>query len=579
MLASRATLFALPRPCIEQRSAMPDLSNRILGDKYRLVRPLNQGGMGSVWLAEHLTLAAPVAVKLVATETTRTAHRLQRFLREARTAAAARSPHVVQILDYGVDEGVPFIVMELLEGESLAERLGRVGRLAARETEAIIRQVSRGLSRAHETGIVHRDLKPANIFISSNDEEEIVKLFDFGIAKAMAEDLGAAFAANQTRIGSILGTPYYMSPEQLEGSRRCDYRTDIWAMGVIAFECLLGRPPFAGHGIGGLVLAVCSLPAPVPSEHGAVPAGFDAWFARACARDLDQRFQSAREAAHQLRRLIEPGFEPNLSSVVASGAASAERHAGVAPPADDERGVQPATPHSRSSPALAPNTTATSSTTIGHSNPPRPSKPLLLLIPIVGSITLAIAMQRDRPAPALPAALPPISGENGGLQTQPSRPPAAVKAAHDSEAVAPLLPGSVTESPEATRGGDDPSLQELPSPTVSQTELPLDDPSPPQRRRPPPSRHRNGDATATRSGRQAISPDQSLLTITSTPNASVLLDGSPLGTTPLRDVSVTPGTHRITFFRGARRKTVEVVTPSGQRRRISTSFRAPPPKD
>jgi serine/threonine protein kinase len=191
--------------------------NRILGDKYRLVRPLEKGGMGSVWLAEHLSLASPVAVKLIATEATLSKNRLERFLREAQTAAASRSPHVVQVLDYGVDEGTPYIVMELLEGESLADRLLRLGCLSPRQTETVVVHVSRAIGRAHESGIVHRDLKPANIFITRNEDEEVIKLFDFGIAKATMEGPGGG-VAKQTRTGSFLGTPYYMSPEQLEGA-------------------------------------------------------------------------------------------------------------------------------------------------------------------------------------------------------------------------------------------------------------------------------------------------------------------------------------------------------------------------
>src|SRR5262245_17048211 len=129
---------------------MSTLPDRILAQKYRLIRPLDAGGMGSVWLAEHLSLAAPVAVKLIATEHGRSEERQQRFLREAHAAAALRSPHVVQTLDYGVDEGTPYIVMELLEGESLADRLARRGRLAPAEAEMVLRQVSRAVARAHE---------------------------------------------------------------------------------------------------------------------------------------------------------------------------------------------------------------------------------------------------------------------------------------------------------------------------------------------------------------------------------------------------------------------------------------------
>ena len=257
--------------------------------------------MGSVWLAQHLTLRSPVAIKLIDPGIATNPEALSRFLREAQAAASLRSPHVVQILDHGVDEGVPFIVMELLDGESLASRLERQRRLAPFETAHLMMQVARAMTKAHDAGIVHRDLKPDNIFIVKNDEEEIAKVLDFGVAKSHTHGVGAVSSA--TRTGSVLGTSYYMSPEQAEGSKSVDHRTDIWAMGVIAWECLLGARPFEAETLGGLLLAICAREMPAPSRMGSVPAGFDAWFARACSRDLNYRFTSAREAAQELRNV------------------------------------------------------------------------------------------------------------------------------------------------------------------------------------------------------------------------------------------------------------------------------------
>lgn len=273
----------------------------LLGGKYRLIRLLGQGGMGTVWHAQHLSLNASVALKFV-TSNEMDAQGLQRFLGEARMAAALRSPHVVQILDYGVLDGIPHIAMELLEGQSLAERLAREGRLDVGDTARVIQHVVRAIGRAHDAGIVHRDLKPENVFIVRNDDEELIKVLDFGIAKGNAATLGdsAAFA---TRPGALLGTPHYMSPEQVDGVSAVDYRTDIWSLGVIAYRCLLGKLPFAGDSVGRLVLAICSRPLPVPSEIGPVPAGFDAWFRRACARDPAARFASARQAANDFLAL------------------------------------------------------------------------------------------------------------------------------------------------------------------------------------------------------------------------------------------------------------------------------------
>ncbi len=295
----------------------------ILAGKYRLIRQLGKGGMGSVWYTEHLTLQSPVAIKLMDPRIAANPEALTRFLREARAAAALRSPHVVQILDHGVDEGTPYIAMEVLEGETLADRLERVGALSPAETSWIITHVSRALSKAHEAGIIHRDLKPDNIFLVRNDEEEIAKVLDFGIAKSTPSGL-AMSTSGQTNSGMLVGTPCYMSPEQAEGDP-LDHRSDVWALGVIAFECLVGGRPFDAVTIGSVFLAICSRPMPIPSRLGNVPPGFDEWFARACARDCEQRFQSAKAAAADLRRVCEaapnaaqPGFvpaEPNSEDV------------------------------------------------------------------------------------------------------------------------------------------------------------------------------------------------------------------------------------------------------------------------
>src|SRR5882724_9030030 len=273
---------------------------KILAGKYQLERELGRGGMGSVWLAQHLTLHSPVAIKLIDETVVTNPEALTRFLREAQAAASLRSPHVVQILDHGVDNGVPFIVMELLDGESLAARIERVRRLSPQETARIMTQVGRAMTKAHEAGVVHRDLKPDNIFLVRNDEEELAKVLDFGIAKSSTHG-AAASVASTTRTGSVLGTPYYMSPEQAEGAKGVDHRTDIWAMGVIACECLVGSRPFDAETLGALLLAICAREMPVPSRVGPVPPAFDAWFARACSRDVGQRFATAKEAAQELR--------------------------------------------------------------------------------------------------------------------------------------------------------------------------------------------------------------------------------------------------------------------------------------
>ena len=276
-----------------------EMSGRVLAGRYRLETRLGEGGMGSIWRAQHLVLAAPVAVKLIDPEIADDEDSVTRFIREAQSAASLRSPHVVQIIDYGVEEKHPFIVMELLEGENLAQRLKRTGPLSPGETARIVTHMARAMARAHDAGIVHRDLKPENVFIVHNMDEDVAKVLDFGVAKVDTTALGQG--ANRTRTGSLLGTPYYMSPEQAQGNKSIDARSDLWSLGVIAFECLTGARPFYSDGLGDLVLQICVRDLPVPSEYGSVPVGFDAWFAKACARDPEARFQSAREMADTLR--------------------------------------------------------------------------------------------------------------------------------------------------------------------------------------------------------------------------------------------------------------------------------------
>ncbi len=280
---------------------------RVLAGRFRLEAVLGTGGFGTVWRAQHLVLEAPVAVKLIDPEIAEDEIAVERFLREAKAAASLRSPHVVQILDYGVDDGQPFIAMELLEGETLAHRIKRVGRLEAAEALRILGHVARAIGRAHDAGVVHRDLKPENVFLIRNDDEEIAKVLDFGVAKLDANKLGVQSTA--TRTGSLLGTPFYMSPEQVLGNKEVDRRSDLWSLGVIAFEMITGRRPFVSDGLGDLVLQITVHPLPVPSQFAPVPLGFDAWFARVMTRDPGGRLASAREVVESLREALDLGTD------------------------------------------------------------------------------------------------------------------------------------------------------------------------------------------------------------------------------------------------------------------------------
>ena len=286
----------------EESCAAPEArGGTLVAGKYRLLGPLARGAMGTIWRAEHVLLGCSVALKLIDDRAPLRAEARLRFLREARTAAALRGAHVVQLLDYGLDQETPYLVMELLAGESLRERLLRVGCLSKRETLRVVSQVARALSRAHKLCIVHRDVSPNNVFLAEEDDKVSVKLLDFGIAKWVSEC--EPRDRSLTLNGTILGTPSYMSPEQLEGAS-VDSGSDIWALGVIAFECLLGFVPFRSDSFAGLVLAICSRPLPEPSRLTRLPPAFDAWFQRACARDRTRRFGTVLEAASALRRAL-----------------------------------------------------------------------------------------------------------------------------------------------------------------------------------------------------------------------------------------------------------------------------------
>jgi serine/threonine-protein kinase len=255
--------------------------------------------MGSVWVADHLALHTQVVVKFMSAELASSAEAVERFSREAGAAAQVKSPHVVQMLDHGITpHGVPFIVMELLEGRDLSKHLLERGRLSLADTAEIIAQVAKALDRAHVRGIVHRDIKPENIFLCDvGGSETFVKILDFGIAKGA----GSNSLSNGTRTGAMMGTPYYMSPEQLMGSKQLDPRTDLWSLGVVVYQCVLGQRPFDAETFGALAVMIHSGSLPQPTlVDPTIPRAFDDWFARACARNPDARFQTARELADTL---------------------------------------------------------------------------------------------------------------------------------------------------------------------------------------------------------------------------------------------------------------------------------------
>jgi serine/threonine-protein kinase len=286
------------------------LPGTIIAGKYRLDGMIGRGGMGSVWSTMHLGLGQRVAVKLIAKRYANSREARQRFDLEAKAVAQLRSRYVVQVFDNGeTEDGTPYIVMELLDGESLDHRIERRGPVPLDQTVRILGQVGRALVRAHGLGIVHRDLKPENIFLTRNDEDdgsEIAKVLDFGIAKIKTADGGSS----ATRTGTILGTPLFMSPEQARGLKSVDHRTDIYSLGMVAFTMMTGRNAFAGESFGDILVAICTQPLPSLRTYAAhLPPALDVWMQRACAKEPGERFPSVEpmiEALHAAAGIARP---------------------------------------------------------------------------------------------------------------------------------------------------------------------------------------------------------------------------------------------------------------------------------
>jgi eukaryotic-like serine/threonine-protein kinase len=280
---------------------IPLCERTVIAGKYRLERELASGGMGSVWVARHLQLDELVAVKFMSDALPALGDARARFAREARAAALLRSPHVVAVLDHGVDDDVPYIVMELLSGEHLGDRLKRVRRLPLREASSIAAQVGKALGRAHRAGIIHRDLKPANVFLARDEDEDIVKLLDFGIAKTQFGD-----GTDTTTTDVLMGSPQYMSPEQARGQRSIDHRADLWSLGAILFRAVTGVPAFEGATAVDVIVQICTGPIPVASRAApGVPPAFDGFFRKALARERERRFSSAREMTEAFAAVVD----------------------------------------------------------------------------------------------------------------------------------------------------------------------------------------------------------------------------------------------------------------------------------
>jgi serine/threonine-protein kinase len=297
----------------------------LVSGKYRLQRRLGAGSMGSVWAARNELTNRDFAVKFLLPELSRSEDALNRFFLEARACGQIRHPSIVDVYDMGqAEDGSPYLVMELLEGEGLDARIGRQGYLRPADVCRYVALVARGLDEAHTRGLIHRDLKPGNIFFSIDKGGDVFpKVLDFGISK---ETSAEHFDYVKTSTGTVLGSPAYMSPEQARGELDVDARTDIWSLGVIMYEALTGELPFDANNYNALMLCIITQPhRPVIEIAPDVPLELSQLVDRCLFKERERRVRSAGELANELERIYSRLTQTPLNQP--------ERHFSL-PPAD-----------------------------------------------------------------------------------------------------------------------------------------------------------------------------------------------------------------------------------------------------
>jgi serine/threonine protein kinase len=278
------------------------LVGSVLG-KYRILSELSTGGMGEVYRAQHEILGRDAAVKVLHPELTEDKSLASRFLNEAKAASAIRHPGIIEVLDFGsTEDGRAYLVMELLEGDTLTTRIAKRGTLSSHEAATMARGIAGALAAAHGKGIVHRDLKPDNVIIVDDPDlptGERPKVLDFGIAK-----LADANSRN-TQTGALMGTPLYMAPEQARAAATIDHRADLYSLGCILYEMVVGTPPFVGVGTGEIIaLQMFETPVPPSEKVESVNPGLEKIILRLLEKEPEKRFQSANEVSDALAQVF-----------------------------------------------------------------------------------------------------------------------------------------------------------------------------------------------------------------------------------------------------------------------------------
>lgn len=539
---------------------------RLVDRRYRLTRLIGRGAFGTVYQAFHERLEAPFAVKFLAANIAANPKLLSRFEREAKTTCQLRHPNIVDVVDYGEDPTLGFyLVMEFLDGESLKERLMRVGALRSADARRIGLQIAEALRVAHDRGVIHRDLKPANVMLLRDEyREDHVKLCDFGVA-GLIDDGGARL----TMTGVWLGTPNYMSPEQWEG-REIDERSDLYGLGVLFYEMVTGRVPFVADSTAKLLLMHANEPPPPPRVIcpglGIHPL-FESIVLRCLAKDKADRFQSAAQVIDQLGMLPQGGLVGDAGPLAATRPGNemvaASTVMGPTGPMPAMPWPSPPTPVA-GDPAgeTGPEAVATGAET-GAPQPPRRRRILPLVVgggaaALVATLVLVLVTGTERgPAPGGPIG-------DGRAAAEGAAGPMGEPAATSRDVGRAAAAASATHV--ASVGGDDVGAEDT---TDGRRDTsPGESPGAPAAADP-----REPDAAARPSHTaEATTPRRWSLEIESSPGgATVWLDGRKLGRAPLRiDLDASRRTSRLVLARKGYEKKVVTLEPASLAREGTT---------